>query len=198
MRPGATLIFLDANVLFSRTLRDWFALISKRSGANGIELRWSEDVLVEWLYNLRRMAPGKNDSGIGGLRRNLEAAFPNALVSGYVVGPELLEGGDEFDAHVLAAADHGYADYLVTDNTSDFAPFKDAFGFEIYNSDEMLCLILERRLDAVRGALLDNLAYWSGKSDAKDLVEALIDAGAPQFADGIKRLRSALAMSGKY
>ena len=198
MRPGATLIFLDANVLYSRTLRDWFALISKRSGANGIELRWSEDVLAEWLYNLRRKAPWKSDSGIGGLRRNLEAAFPNAMVSGYAVDPELLEGGDEFDAHVLAAADHGRADYLVTDNTSDFAPFKDAFGFEIYSCDEMLCLILDRRSDAVRSALLDNLAYWSAKPDAKDLVEALTDAGAPEFADGIKRLRSALAMSGKY
>ncbi|NJC23986.1 hypothetical protein BJ994_003062 [Arthrobacter pigmenti] len=189
---------MDANVLYSKTLRDWFALISKRSGSNGIELRWSEDVLVEWLYNLRRNAPGKGDAGIGGLRENLVSAFPNALISGYTVDSALLTGRDKFDAHVLAAADHGGVDYLVTDNTSDFAPFKDAYNFEIYSCDEMLCLILERRLDAVRGALLDNLAYWSAKSNSKDLVEALVDANAVQFADGVRKLRYALAMSGKY
>ncbi|MHA7274157.1 hypothetical protein ACX80Z_12055 [Arthrobacter sp. TMT4-20] len=107
MQPGATLIFLDANILYSRTLRDWFALIALNSGPEGIGLRWSEDVLAEWLYNRRRRNPAASDQDIGLWRKKLTDAFPEAVIRGYDIDPTLVEGKDKFDAHVLAAADHG-------------------------------------------------------------------------------------------
>ncbi len=198
MRPGATLVFLDANILYSRTLRDWFALISKRSGAEGIRLRCSEDVLAEWLYHWRRKHPERADAAVGGLRTQFLRACPDAVIAGYEISPALLEGGDTFDAHVVAAASHGGVDYLVTSNLADFESLRDHFEFEIYAPDDLLCLILERRPDAVRKALLDNIAYWSAKPGSKDVVEALIDAGAPNFADGVRGLRTKLAMTGRY
>lgn len=156
MQPGATLVFLDANILYSRTLRDWFSLISLNSGTEGIALRWSEDVLTEFLYNRRRDNPAASDHDIGRWRNVLTSSFPNAMISGYEIDPVLLEGKDKFDAHVLAAAAHGSVDYLVTANYQDFEQFEEQFEFEIFLPDDMLCLMKERRPDAVLAAMKNN------------------------------------------
>lgn len=198
MQPGATLIFLDANILYPRTLRDWFAQIALNSGPEGIELRWSEDVLAEWVYNRRKKNPGASDQEIGLWRKKLTDAFPEAVIRGYAIDPGLIEGKDKFDAHVLAAAAHGNVDYLVTDNYKDFEPYADQFEFETYVADDMLCLIKERRPDAVRAALKVQCQYWARRGGSKALPVALVDSGAPNFADYIAGQLSAMALSGQY
>lgn len=198
MQPGATLIFLDANILFSRTLRDWLSLISLNSGTEGISLRWSEDVMSEYQYRIRRKNPGWSDQQIGGWRRRLTETFPDAMIVGYEIDPALLESNDKFDAHVLAAAAHGNVDYLVTANYSDFEQFSERFEFEIFTPDEMLCLINERRPDAVAAATKKQLSYWAGRSSNKSLPQALMDAGAPDFAEQVKSLLATFALSGNY
>lgn len=198
MQPGATLIFLDANILYPRTLRDWFANIALSSGAEGVGLRWSEDVLAEWIYNRRKRNPGASDQEIGRWRQKISDAFPAAIIRDYSIDPTLLDGKDKFDAHVLAAAAHGNVDYLVTDNYKDFAPYADRFEFEIYTADDMLCLIKERRPDAVRTALKKQCQYWAGKAGTKTLPAALIDSGAPHFAGYIREQLSEMALSGHY
>ncbi|EMY35213.1 hypothetical protein D477_005591 [Arthrobacter crystallopoietes BAB-32] len=198
MQPGATRIFLDANVLFSRTLRDWFSLISLNAGIEGISLHWSEDVMSEYQYHIRRKHPGWSEQQIGGWRRRLTESFPDAMIIGYEIDPGLLESNDKFDAHVLAAAAHGSVDYLVTANYSDFEPFSERFEFEIFSPDEMLCLINERRPDAVRAATKRQLSYWAGRPSSKSLTHALVDAGAPAFAHHVKTLLAEFALSGNY
>lgn len=198
MQPGATLIFLDANILYSRTLRDWFALISLNSGAEGIALRWSEDVMTEFIYHLRRKNPGASDHNVGLWREKLTSAFPNAMISGYEISPEFLQGRDQFDAHVLAAATHGRVDYLVTANPGDFEEFADRLEFEIFRPDDMLCLMIERRPDAVLAATKKQCQYWAGRPDSKSLPAALIDAGTPDFARHIQAQLATLALSGRY
>ena len=109
-------LFLDANVLMSRTLRDWFALcaIESRAAPRGlvVELGVSEDVLSEWQYRLRRRHPEAAETAVGGLRRQFLASQPESiLITGYNVlaTPEL---SDIDDRHVIAAATHCQADYL--------------------------------------------------------------------------------------
>lgn len=198
MQPGATLIFLDANILYSRTLRDWFSLISLNSGTEGIALRWSEDVMTEFLYNRRRDNPAASDHEIGRWRNVLTNSFPSAMISGYEIDPLLVEGKDKFDAHVLAAAAHGGVDYLVTANHKDFEEFEEQFEFEIFLPDDMLCLMKERRPDAVLAAMKTQCQYWAARSESKALPAALIGAGAPNFAEYIRTQLASLALSGKY
>lgn len=198
MQPGATLIFLDANVLYSRTLRDWFSLIALDSGVEGLTLRWSEDVMTEFIYNRRRANPAASDSDIGRLRKVLTETFPEAMISGYRIHPSLVEGKDKFDAHVLAAAAHGNVDYLVTANYKDFEQFAESFEFEIFLPDDMLCLIEERRPDAVQSAILKQGSYWGARPGSKKLPEALADAGAPNFAALVRAKLSRMALSGRY
>lgn len=198
MQPGATLIFLDTSVIYPRTLRDWFCLLSLNSGIEGIELRWSEDVLAEFIYNRRREEPGASDAQIGQWRQRLTDSFPNAIVSNYSIDPMFLEGEDKFDAHVLAAAIHGRVDYLVTSNISDFEGFADSVEFEILTPDDMLCLIEQRRPDAVSAATKKQCNYWSKREGSKSLHDALVDSGAPNFAQGIRKRLSQWALSGRY
>lgn len=87
MQPGATRVFLDANILYSRTLRDWFCLLSQESGFDGIELFWSEDVLAEMIYHLRKKNPHLSDEQVGGWRRTLLKGFPDAIITGYSIDP---------------------------------------------------------------------------------------------------------------
>lgn len=73
MTSKPTTIFLDANVLYSRTLRDWLWLLmiefGKPGGPNRIEPRVSEDVLAELVYRIRRDNPHLSDVEVGGIRR---------------------------------------------------------------------------------------------------------------------------------
>lgn len=198
MQPGPTQVFVDANVLYSRTLRDWFCLFDQESGPDGIMLRWSEDDLTEWMYHQRKRNPSASDAQVGGWRRRLLATCPEAVVIGYEIRPELLTGPDKFDAHVVAAAEKGLVDYLVTSNIRDFDSLQDELEFEIYAPDELLCLISQRRPDAMRAVLQRQLAYWKGKSDPTPLDQALAAAGAPNFAGEVKRQLGQLALTGKY
>lgn len=197
MRPGASFIFLDANVLYSRTQRDWFCLISLESGLDGMAVCWSEDVLTEWLYHRRKKNPQLSDAEIGGLRRRLESSFPQATISGYSIDPMLLTG-DPYDAHVLAASAHASVDYLVTNNISDFDEHAESFEFEIYTPDDMLCLIAERRPNTVLKTAKRQLDYWNQKPNSMPLPDALVAAGVPNFAEHVRKIIQQIALTGSY
>ncbi len=189
----APLVFVDANVLFSRTLRDWICLLALHSACTAYDLRWSEDVLAEWMYRLRRRNPGHTDQAIGGRRRELEAAFPAAMVRGYdpATVPEL---ADPHDRHVLAAALHGRADMLVTDDRE--ARFPDAVHhrLDVYTADEFLMWVAESHAGLVTPVLYQQLDYYhrnaivTGGRSANDLVVALRKARAHRFAGHLERL----------
>ncbi len=71
MSSAVTIVLLDANILYSRTLRDWIALLQNHS--EGLfSVAWTEDIMVETLYHLRKDHPLWSDAQIGGLRRKLE------------------------------------------------------------------------------------------------------------------------------
>lgn len=154
--------------------------------------------MTEYQYHIRKKNPGWSEEQVGGWRRRLTAAFPQAMITGYEINAAYLTSGqDEFDAHVIAAAEHGKVDYLVTSNYSDFEPVIDDVQFEIYRPDDVLCLIEERRSDAVSAATRRQMDYWDKRS-GKNLHQALSDAGAPDFAQRIKHRISHWALTGKY
>ena len=57
MLPVPLTVFVDANVLYSRCLRDWLIMMALDSHYTAYELRWSEAVLAEAFYHLRREHP---------------------------------------------------------------------------------------------------------------------------------------------
>lgn len=108
----------DANILISRTLRDYFVYAAK---LGALEIRWSATILDETTRNLiKQFGFTPEDAEV--LTERLEAYLPTALVD-VARRHELLVAEVEMDAkdrHVLAAALSANADLLLTQNTSDF------------------------------------------------------------------------------
>lgn len=83
MAMGAltTAVLVDANIFFSRTLRDWVALCYLNSDGM-FEVKWTEDIMAELVYRLRRKLPEASDPQIGGVRDQLVGSFPNGRIVG--------------------------------------------------------------------------------------------------------------------
>lgn len=116
MRLSVTLA--DANILFSRTLRDYFVYAAK---LGALDIRWSETILDETTRNLVARI-GFTDEDADALIGRLEAYLPSALVEvkkrdqARVAKVEM----DAKDRHVLAAALSADANLLLTQNVGHF------------------------------------------------------------------------------
>ncbi len=113
-----SVVLADANVLFSRTLRDYFLYVADEGA---IEIHWSQQILDEMSRNLRERVK-LSHADTARLEELMNDYIEYALID---IGPEDLAAVDavEMDAedrHVLAAALSADADILLTDNTRHF------------------------------------------------------------------------------
>lgn len=117
-RPRVPVVFADANILFSRVLRDYF-LYSAHMGA--LNLRWSQEVLDEMSRNLRASI-GLDETSTRRLEELMNEFLPDAIIERPITKADLLDDVevDPKDRHVLAAAFASGADILLTDNAKDF------------------------------------------------------------------------------
>ena len=114
--------FTDACVLVSPLKRN---VLLTLAAAGFFQLRWSPRVLDETeraisrLRQRRGLPESARDAARA--RRAMEDAFEDALVTGFEVRPADWPGlPDADDVHVIAAAVHGRADVIVTDNLRHF------------------------------------------------------------------------------
>ncbi|MGW6421314.1 PIN domain-containing protein [Nocardia sp. NPDC055053] len=180
----------DANVLYSRTLRDWICLLANRSGPPLFHLRWTEDILAELVYHLRKKHPHFSDPQIGGVRDRIISVAEHGRIRGYEIDSDLAYT-DECDAHLHAAAEHGGVGYVITDDRRfhDFAVTNDdQLGYEVYTSDDFLMLVHRDSIATVREALLDQIKYHRQRGKPFNLASRLEAAQAPQFAAAIREM----------
>lgn len=180
-------VFLDANILYSRTLCDWIFML--RLEASGmIRLFSSADVLDEVAYNLRRALPQADGSLIQRKRDRMRMFLDDVIVD--FAGDVPFAGKDVHDAHVHAAAVGAGASYLVTDDRGFHALSEDDAPYETHTADSFLCLVAENSPHAVQAVIMRQLGYSASRSEArKPLGDALRDAGCPEFA---RRIEAAL------
>lgn len=186
MSSAVTIVLLDANILYSRTLRDWIALLQVEAPSL-FSVAWTEDIMVEALYHLRKDHPLWSEKQVGGIRRNLEKAFTGGQITGYQID-ESLKYPDIGDAHVHAAAIHGGVDMVVTMNGKDL-PYSDDLIYEIYQADDFLILVDDAAPQAVRAVTEKQLCHYHGKPSGGgevDLPSRLKKAGAPLFAARVR------------
>jgi predicted nucleic acid-binding protein len=110
-----SVVLADANILFSRTLRDYF-LYAADEGV--IEIHWSRQILAEMSRNLRENLGFSSDS-TSRLEQLMNDYIEYALVEvdpDYLAVVETVQM-DAGDRHVRAAALSADADILLTDNT---------------------------------------------------------------------------------
>ncbi len=184
---GVQRVLVDANVVYSRTLRDWLCLLYLRGGRDRFQVYWTEDIMAEVLYNLRRKNPFWNEVQIGGIRRTIVGTFgDHAQIVGYSID-RTVDYPDVFDAHVHSAAILGGVDVVLTANHDDFEfPGSDDLAYEVFSADSFFALIDDSAPALVRAVVEEQLVYWV-KRKGKSLPQALRSAGAPVFADRVRQ-----------
>lgn len=121
MVPGSKKVVLgDANVLYSRVLRDYLVYASDEEA---IAIRWSTEILDEVVEHLVVNRPTFMTKSGARLVSLLNAAYPNAQVELTKAAQRRVKRlalPDEGDRHVLVAAVSAEADILCTDNIKHF------------------------------------------------------------------------------
>ncbi len=173
-------LFLDANVLYTALLRD---LVLRLAVERVCQIHWSAEVQYEWKRHLVDDA-GYAEAVITRTQARMDAAFPQAQVTGYEgLIPELFLP-DPADRHVLAAAMQVRASVLVTFNLKDFPPKVLAeYGLLPLHPDVLLPRLWAESPDGFRQALKQLLsALKAPPMSLEDIATALAKLQMPQTA----------------
>ncbi|GAA1820456.1 PIN domain-containing protein [Brevibacterium celere] len=190
-------VLFDTNVVFSRLLRDTVVHLHFHEA---FRIVWTEDIMAELVYRLRRRYPEWNENQVGGVRRNLISAIGDEPITGYPASGHAVMT-DPFDSHLDAAAEHGNVDYVVTMDRKALVPDPDRTTYEFYHLDEFLVLCDQSMPDRIRAALLTNLGYHvlrakrNGRNELPNFPEKYAEAGVPDFAERVLEHYRRLDMS---
>lgn len=187
---GVVVVLADANVLYSRVLRDYLLYAADQEV---ISITWSATILREVTRNLAEKRPGFSVESGERLVAAMNDAFPLAEFEPEGDAYARLDDEslpDEGDRHVIAAALAAEAHVLCTANTRDF-PFAvmDRLSVLVATPDELLKAMIESRpgaMLAVHAITVEGLAH---ATDASTL-DALRRAGAAGSADAMSHLLS--------
>lgn len=144
VRVPIRIVLGDANVLYSRVLRDYLLYaMTKRL----IRVQCSATILDEVVEHLIENVGGFDAESGERLVAAMNGTFPNSEVAPAAENVEAVAAlamPDEDDRHVLAAAVAADADVLCTDNIRHFPPdVMAAVGIEALTADELLSLLIE-------------------------------------------------------
>ena len=183
---GPYSVFVDANVWYSRTLRDWFGMLYTTPDSAPFVVHWTEDVLAELIYHLRREHPDWSGARITTIRDRMAGAFEAGRVDDFTVDSSYA-GKDAHDAHVHAAAVACSADVLVTLNLGDFVWDENTAPYEVMHPDDFLLLVDDSNPELVAEVVGRMCAYWIGRRGEADLPGSLHLADCPQFAERVRK-----------
>lgn len=176
---GVRVVLVDANVLYSRVLRD-FLLYS--ADEEIIAVAWSREILDEVTEHLVANVAGFAIESGARLATAMNRAFPYAAVEPAPKDHERLSGlvlPDEDDRHVMAAAVAAEATVLCTANTKDFPEdVVGQLGFEVMTPDALLSVLIAEYPAQMLAVHATSVARLRGATDASTIA-ALERAGAP-------------------
>lgn len=179
-----TRVLVDANVLYSKTLRDWFCLIQVQGGPyTGY---YSEDILAETAYRLRRKDPTAPGHKIRLFRDRIVASLEGGRVEDFVVDGTFK--GDPDDQHVHAAALACGAQIVLTADKGFTAPgVIEDLPYEVHRPDEFFTLTDDSCPHVVREVAVMQTDHFQKRYGSADLCSALRGAGCPDFAERVRR-----------
>lgn len=179
-----TVVLADANVLYSRVLRDY---ILYASGEQLISVRWSQEILDEFSRHLisnRKVTREQSKKLLAGMNE----AFPYALVNPTKADYQRfanLEMPDPDDRHVVAAAVAAEADVLCTLNAKDFPdPVMQRVGIQRVSPDTLLSGLAVAHPEEMLRVHRTSVALMRNATDESTLL-ALDRAGASRTADTV-------------
>jgi predicted nucleic acid-binding protein len=180
---------LDTCVLVPSRARD---VLLETASTGAYRPLWSSEILAELdrtlrlLQSKRGMSPEETDAYLTRLLRQMETAFPDALVTTWEPLVATVQLPDPDDRHVVAAARAGRADVIVTDNLVDFPPGALPEPLFRQSLDDFLLDTLDLYPAQVASAV-KAVARRTGRSGpamtAQDIATYLQAHGTPTFGD---------------
>ena len=150
--------------------------------------KWTNRIHDEWIRNLLVNRPDLKRAQLEKTRQLTNQATRDCLVEGYdaLIGSITLP--DEDDRHVLAAAIHSGASFIVTFNLKDF-PVKalKPYGVKAIHPDEFVLSLLELDSAAVCEAVQNHRARL--KNPPKSVDEYLLTLENQGLLKSVVRLR---------
>jgi hypothetical protein len=188
-------ILPDANVLVSRTARDWILLIQRGDPRNVNDmffLYYTVDTLAETINTIRNANPDLDGAKITTIHDRITESMTGRI--DHYPGRADAPISDIGDHHVHAAAVAGGIDIVVTGDTG-FTKLVDAvrdeLPYEIQTPDEFLVLADDSWPEIVRAVTKTQFEYWTPKG-GRNLPTALDKAGCTRFADRVRNHLQAL------
>ncbi|MEN5304773.1 PIN domain-containing protein [Pseudomonas sp. TWI628] len=185
MREAAFTAICDACVLYPAPLRD---LLLRLGGKGLYRARWTREIDEEWKRNLLTNRKDLTRDQLDRLSGLMEAAIPDALVSGYEYLGESLALPDPDDIHVLAAAIACNAQVIVTYNLRDFplSVLRD-FSVTALHPDEFIMELWNQNQAGVLEAAADmRRSLKRSRFTADEFVECILRQGLPMTANALR------------
>lgn len=176
------IVLVDANVLYSRVLRDYLVYAADEGV---ISIRWSRQILTEAMKHLQANNAAFDDERAELLIRLLNSAYQQAEVTPTTTARrqvDQLDMPDDDDRHVLAAAVSARADILCTNNLKDFpAEAMASMWIELLSADALLARLVTAHPSEMLAAHRTAVARLTGATNTST-VAALRRADATQTA----------------
>lgn len=186
---GVNRVLADANVLYSRTLRDWLFLLKLETATGMYSICSTEDIIAEVLYALRRKNPTLDGQNTFNIRKLLVSSIDELIseFDGSVPNPY----NDVNDSHIHSVAVCSGLEIVLTSDTgllslADSA--REDLPYELMHPDDFFVLIDDSAPHVVKSVTSKQLNFWTERHSGSDknrrshLVEALKQAGCPNFA----------------
>ena len=178
----------DANVLYSRVLRDYLLYAAAR---RVITVNWSQAILDDVAEHISTNVAGFTLQRAAYLLAKMTEAFPVAKVEPNPDDYARLSRcalPDEDDREVMAAALAAEADVICTNNLAHFPePVLSDLGLEVMTPDCLLCRLFEVQQEAMFQVHRTTVQQFSHATDASTIA-ALRKAQAPRTADKVAAL----------
>lgn len=177
------IVFVDANVIYSRTLRDWLFMLRAQTSGDIFTLASSWDVLAEAASRLRDSYPAASGQLVSQLVEK-SSDYMDELVTDYPGGP-VAWLKDEGDWHVHHAATVCRARYLLAEDRGFSSEHS---SYEAITCDEFFLLMYQLDTSAVHEVAQLQNTYWSKRAEPQNLSQALRRANCQQFAELLEDL----------
>ena len=181
-------VLADANVLYSRVLRDYLLYAAEQEIVN---VNWSQAILDDVVEHLVANVTGFTEESGKALLDALTEAFPDALVEPTANDYRRFADvtlPDEDDRHVIAAALAADARIICTNNIKHFpAEVMTRLGLITLTPDELFTQLIFNympQMAAAHRATVDGLGHATNQST----MDALRRARAPKTADLMSRM----------
>lgn len=183
------IVVLDACVLYPASLRDFLLCLAEQGC---FRPGWSADIVEEFVRNILADRPDLERRQLHRTVQAMNAAFPEACVTGYDPIVKALALPDPGDRHVLAAAIKARASVIVTLNLRDFPLAELAkYGTVAMHPDAFVVDLMKADSSAVERAFRVQLKSLKNPPvTVEDLLATLERRGMVEMA-GLLRARLA-------